>query len=171
MIYRLLIVGLLTLCSIPSFAKIGIGAGADVNPNAARLSVRGWFSKYAGLEIGFGPTASFDDFKFDDMSIQGKYFYALRYDRFSRTYLGAIARYTLVKDPFFDKDLPSAGVFGGKEWYLGRYRNQGVAVEAGLLYGKAKDSDLDWNWETGEQYNLTKKEFPAFISLSYKYYF
>ncbi|VAW21008.1 hypothetical protein MNBD_BACTEROID01-2307 [hydrothermal vent metagenome] len=160
---------LFCLLPVSSFAKIGFGAGVDVNPNAARLSIRNWFSKYSGVEFGFGPTAKFEDFRFDDMSIQVKYMKGVRYGRFSRTYLGVIARYTLIKDPFFDKDMPSGGIFGGKEWYLGRYRNQGIALEAGVMYGRVKGNQL--KFESGIQVEQFYKEFPVFMGFSYKYYF
>ena len=167
--FRYLLLAIILFSSYSLSAKIGIGAGGDVSPNAARLSVRGWFSKYNGAELGFGPTAKFEDFKFDDMSMQAKFFHAIRYDRYARTYLGMLGRFTIIKDPFFDKNLPSVGVFGGKEWYLGRYRNQGVAVEAGLIYGKVKGQSLVF--ENGIQSEQSYTDFPAYISLSYKYYF
>ena len=108
---KLLLFGAFMLFAFSLSAKIGIGAGGDVSPNAARLSVRTWFSKYAGAELGFGPTADFEDLKFDDMCIQGKYFHTLRYDRKARTYLGIIGRYTIIKDPFFDRNMPSVWCF------------------------------------------------------------
>ncbi len=150
-------------------ANEGFGVGADINPNAVRLSIRNWFSKMNGFELGFGPSAKFEDFIFDDLSIQGKYLKGLKYDRFKRSYIGIVARYTMVKDPFFDRNLPSGGAFGGVEWYMGRYRNQGVAIEGGVMYGRVvqKGYVIGPNVQIDKEY----KEFPLFLTFSYKYYF
>lgn len=159
----------LFIFSEPVEAREGFGAGFDFNPNAVRISARHWFSKMNGVEIGFGPTAKMEDFKFDDMSIQGKVMFGLSYDRFRRSYIGIVARYTLVKDLLFDKDLPAAGAFGGNEWYLGKFRNHGVAIEGGFIYGKVKKQGFlaDDLLVIEREY----KEFPLYLTFSYKFYF
>lgn len=162
---------LIIFCFVSVYASghVGFGAGFDLNPNAARVSLRDWFNKMNGFEVGFGPTAYFKDFIFDDLSIQGKYMLGIRYNRFFRTYIGAIARYTLVKDPHFHKNLPSGGIFAGNEWYLGTFRNQGIAIEGGVMYGRIsrKQPIIGQNVEETLYYN----EFPLYISFSYKFYF
>jgi len=162
------LVALFCLISVYSSGKIGFGGGIDLCPNAARLSIRNWFNKIHGIELGFGPTASLEDFRFNDQSIQGKYFVGLRYNRYFRTYVGALARYTFVNDPFFHKNMPSGGAFAGNEWYLGRYRNQGVAIEGGIMYGRVTEK----SYVQGTNVTIDKhyKEFPLYVSFSYKIY-
>jgi hypothetical protein len=156
------------LVSVYASGKVGFGAGFDLSPNSARISLRNWFNKTNGFEIGFGPTANLEDFIFNDLSIQGKYMVGFRYDRFSRTYVGAIARYTIVKDVKFHKNMPSGGVFAGNEWYLGKFRNQGIAIEGGLMYGRISRMQ----YVEGSNVSIPDyyKEFPLYISFSYKYY-
>ena len=159
------------LCFASAYAsgKVGFGAGFDLSPNAGRVSLRNWFNKTNGFELGFGPTANLEDFIFDDLSIQGKYMVGFRYDRYFRTYAGVLARYTLIKDPKFHKNLPSGGIFAGNEWYLGKYRNQGIAIEAGVMYGRISREQYvqGTNVSIPDYY----KEFPVYLSFSYKFYF
>ncbi|MBN1820566.1 MAG: hypothetical protein JXR31_05640 [Prolixibacteraceae bacterium] len=164
-----LIILFFCISSLYASGKIGFGAGFDISPNAARISLRNWISKTSGFELGFGPTAYMEDFIFNDMSIQGKYMYGFRYDGYLRTYAGAIARYTLVKDPRFHKNLPSGGIFAGNEWYLGKYKNQGIAIEGGVMYGRISRTQYiqDPNVEISRYY----KEFPLYLTFSYKFYF
>jgi hypothetical protein len=165
---KLLIV-LFCFISFYSSAKIGVGVGFDVSPNAARLSVRNWINKTNGFEIGFGPTANLEDFIFNDICIQGKYFVGLKYSSTSRTYAGGLARYTVLKDPSFHKNIPSAGAFVGNEWYVGQFRNQGIALEGGLMYGRISRKA----YIIGSNVLISKyyKEFPFYLAFSYKFYF
>ena len=157
------------LTSIYSSAQTLFGAGFDISPNAARLSLRNWFNKTSGFELGFGPSAKLEDFVFDDICIQGKYMMGFRYDRYSRTYAGVIARYTFINDPRFHKNLPSGGIFAGNEWYLGPYRNQGIAIEGGVIYGRISRQQ----YIEGSNVSISDyyKEFPLYLAFSYKFYF
>jgi|WetSurMetagenome_2_1015567.scaffolds.fasta_scaffold114740_2 hypothetical protein len=159
---------LFCLFSLNSSAKIGLGFGFDLSPNAARISLRNWFNKTSGFEIGFGPTANFEDFIFNDFSIQGKYMVGFKYNGYTRTYAGGIARYTVLKDPFFKKNIPSLGLFIGNEWYIGKYRNHGVSMEGGLMYGRISRKA----YVIGPNVTIDKyyKEFPFYLCFSYKFY-
>ena len=162
---------ILFFCFLSAYAsgKVGFGAGFDLSPNALRVGVRNWINKTSGFEFGLGPTAYFEDFVFDDISVQGKFLFGFRYDRYLRTYVGALARYTFVKDPKFHTNMPSAGILAGNEWYLGRYRNQGIALEGGIMYGRI--SRLQYVEATNVSIPDYYKEFPLYISISYKFYF
>lgn len=169
---RKLFFALLMLLSVFSFGKdkAKVGIGPDLSPNAAFLSFRDWINKTNGFEIGFGPSAKLEDFIFNDMSIQGKYLAAFKSNRnYYRTYVGAIARYTVIKDPHFHKNMLSGGILLGNEWYWGKFRNQGFAIEGGALLGRISRKQ----YVEGTNVSITRyyKEFPLYVAFSYKYYF
>jgi hypothetical protein len=150
--------------------KVLIGSGFDVNPNAGFLCFRNWYNKTGGFEIGFGPSANFEDFVFNDMAVQGKYFYAFKSEyNYYRTYLGLMGKFTFIQDPYFHKNLPAGGIILGNEWFLGRFRNQGIAIEGGLLYGRISRQQ----YVEGSNVSITRyyKEFPLHLAFSYKFYF
>jgi hypothetical protein len=166
----LVVVLMLLVFGVSGKGKVKVGMGMDISPNAGFLSFRDWYSKTGGFEIGFGPSANFKDFLFNDLAVQCKYFYAFKSEfNYYRTYLGLMGKYTIITDPYFHKNLPAGGVILGNEWYLGKFRNQGISVEGGLLYGRISRQQ----YIVGSNVSITKyyKEFPLYLSFSYKFYF
>jgi hypothetical protein len=127
----------LLLFGISSFAQKMTGYGAELSILSFKPNLRNWFSKTNGFEIFGGISSELDNFSPNDPELGFKFLHALMYERTSRTYVGLVGKWKWlnINDSNRSASLPIPGLLIGKEWYSKRIHRKAFAVELGYQLG------------------------------------
>ncbi len=159
---------LLFFFGISSFSQKMIGFGGELSVLSLKPNVRIWVSRTLGFEVFAGMSSQIGIFKPDDPEAGFKILKSFLYKRTERTYFGAMGKWKWVNNalPLYKTNLPVAGIFIGKEWYIKRHKLRGIAIELGYQYGQSETEVENFKLTTIETYN----EFAYIINLRYTFY-
>lgn len=163
-----LLILLVLLFGISSFAQKAAGFGLELSVLSIKPNYRMWISRTTGFEVFVGQAARLNEINPDDLEAGFKFLKSFQYSRFDRTYFGLVGKWKWnnVYDSDRDSNLPVAGVLIGKEWFIKKRHLRGLAIELGYQYGRKIYEVQNFKLVTQE----TFEEFPYIMNLRYTFY-
>ena len=124
-----------------------------------------------GTELNAGIASLNSDTQYDDFMVDLRIFYSIRKKEKSNLFAGLVGGIEFVDDPTFNLTTPYFGLTAGYEYYLGKKRRNGLAIEVGYIYGqKTYRKSYKATWGSVEYIGAFENN-PLMVGLAYSYYF